>query len=219
MNYLLIVEDDLTLREGLAAALTSPELAVQTAGSLAEARRLLAGFSFDLLLLDCGLPDGEGVTLCREVTAVRDVPVIFLTVRDSELDEVTAFRAGARDYIHKPFSLTILRERVAAALRRGRNVYSYEDARFRFDFAAFTFSADGVSLSLSATEQKLLSILTSHKGQVLERRMLVDRLWGTEDYIDENALSVTVKRLRDKLGADCIGTVYGLGYLWKGAGV
>ena len=218
MKYILIVEDDTPLREGLAAALQNDTISVQSAADLAEARRILLEHTFDLLLLDINLPDGSGVELCWEVTAAADVPVIFLTVRDAEIDEVTAFRAGACDYIKKPFSLTILQERIAAALRKRSSNHIYEDARFRFDFAELTFAADGKRIDLSATEQKLLIVFCNHKGQILERQTLVDKIWSCDsDYIDENALSVTVKRLRDKLGADCIGTVYGMGYVWKGA--
>jgi len=218
MKNILIIEDDPVLREGLAAALQSETIAVQTAADLAEARRILVNHTFDLLLLDVNLPDGSGIDLCREVTAVQDVPVIFLTVRDAEIDEVTAFRAGACDYVKKPFSLTILQERISAALRKRSPNHIYEDSRFRFDFTELTFSADGQRVILSSTEQKLLAVFCTHKGQILERQTLVDKIWACEsDYIDENALSVTVKRLRDKLGADCIGTVYGMGYVWKGA--
>lgn len=218
MKYILIVEDDAALREGLITALQSDSLTVHAAADLAEAHRILRERTFDLLLLDVNLPDGSGIELCHEVTAVQDVPVIFLTVRDAEIDEVTAFRAGACDYVKKPFSLTILQERIAAALRKRSPNHIYEDSRFRFDFTELVFSADGVRVILSATEQKLLSIFCNHKGQILERQTLVDKIWSCDsDYIDENALSVTVKRLRDKLGADCIGTVYGMGYVWKGA--
>jgi len=218
MKHILIVEDDTALREGLVAALQNESTAVQSAADLAEARRILLGQVFDLLLLDCNLPDGNGIDLCREVTAVQDVPVIFLTVRDAEIDEVTAFRAGACDYIKKPFSLTILQERISAALRKRSPNHIYEDSRFRFDFTELTFSADGQRVIFSSTEQKLLAVFCAHKGQILERQILVDKIWACDsDYIDENALSVTVKRLRDKLGADCIGTVYGMGYVWKGA--
>lgn len=218
MKHILIVEDDAALREGLVTALQSETLSVQSAADLAGARRILANHTFDLILLDVNLPDGSGIDLCREVTATEDVPVIFLTVRDAEIDEVTAFRAGACDYVKKPFSLTILQERIAAALRKRSPNHIYEDSRFRFDFTELTFSADGQRVILSSTEQKLLAVFCSHKGQILERQTLVDKIWSCEsDYIDENALSVTVKRLRDKLGADCIGTVYGMGYVWKGA--
>ena len=218
MKYILIVEDDTALREGLITALQSDSLTVHAAADLAEAHRILRERTFDLLLLDVNLPDGSGIELCREVTAVQDVPVIFLTVRDAEIDEVTAFRAGACDYIKKPFSLTILQERIAAALRKRSPNHIYEDACFRFDFTELIFSADGKRIDLSATEQKLLAAFCNHKGQILERQTLVEKIWACDsDYIDENALSVTVKRLRDKLGADCIGTVYGMGYVWKGS--
>ena len=218
MKHILLVEDDTALREGLVTALQSDSFTIHAAADLASARRILREHSFDLLLLDVNLPDGSGIELCREVTAVQDVPVIFLTVRDAEIDEVTAFRAGACDYIKKPFSLTILQERIAAALRKRSPNHIYGDSRFRFDFTELVFSADGVRVILSATEQKLLSIFCNHKGQILERQTLVDKIWACDsDYIDENALSVTVKRLRDKLGADCIGTVYGMGYVWKGS--
>ena len=218
MKEILIVEDDPALREGLVTVLQNHTTSVQSAADLAEARRILTECQFDLLLLDVNLPDGSGIDLCREVTAVRDIPVIFLTVRDAEIDEVTAFRAGACDYIKKPFSLTILQERIAAALRKRSPNHIYDDSRFHFDFTALTFSADGKRIDLSATEQKLLAAFCNHRGQILERQTLVNRIWSCDsDYIDENALSVTVKRLRNKLGADCIGTVYGMGYVWKGA--
>ncbi|MBQ8512873.1 MAG: response regulator transcription factor [Clostridia bacterium] len=218
MKQILIAEDDTALREGLTAALQNDGITATAAADLAGARRILRERTFDLLLLDVNLPDGSGIDLCREVTAVQDVPVIFLTVRDAEIDEVSAFRAGACDYVKKPFSLTILQERIAAALRKRSPNHIYEDSRFRFDFTELVFSADGEKITLSPTEQKLLAVFCAHKGQILERQTLVDRIWSCDsDYIDENALSVTLKRLRDKLGADCIGTVYGMGYVWKGA--
>ena len=218
MKSILIVEDDAPLRDGLVTALCNESTAVCAAENLTAARRILNERIFDLLLLDVNLPDGSGIALCREIKAIQDVPVIFLTVRDSEIDEVTAFRAGACDYVKKPFSLTVLQERIAAALRRSSQNTVYEDSRYRFDFTAQLFSADGHKIAFSATEIKLLAVFCNHKGQILERQTLVDKIWSCDsDYIDENALSVTVKRLRDKLGADCIGTVYGMGYVWKGA--
>lgn len=218
MKYILIVEDDAALREGLTNALKNSDMQTYAAADLAGTRQMLQERKFDLLLLDCNLPDGNGIDLCREITAVQDIPVIFLTVRDTELDELTAFRAGACDYIKKPFSLTILQERIAAALRKRSANHVYEDTRFRFDFTELTFSVDGKRIDLSSTEQKLLTVFCAHKGQILERQTLVNKIWScNSDYIDENALSVTVKRLRNKLGAECIGTVYGMGYVWKGA--
>ncbi len=232
MKNILIVEDDRTLGEGLAEALLDHDTATVLAGTIAEARAVLAKTPVDLVLLDCNLPDGNGIGLCREMTEGillpenKESPVIFLTVRDGEMDEVMAFRAGAWDYVKKPFSLTVLRERMGAALRKREAMrhtahpVDYADDRYRFDFAGQRFTVDGQPVILSGAEQRLLSLFTAHRGQVLRRQTLVERLWAcAEEYIDENALSVAVKRLRDKLGPDCIGTVYGLGYIWKGDGV
>ena len=116
MKYLLIVDDDSDLREGLAAVLSDSALAAYTAADIASARRMLDATAFDLVLLDCNLPDGSGIDFCHELTSARDIAVVFLTIRDSELDEVTALRAGACDYLRKPFSLSVLRERINAAL-------------------------------------------------------------------------------------------------------
>lgn len=178
-------------------------------------------------MLDCQLPDGNGVDFCAELRKTSAVPVIFLTVLDSELDEVAAFRAGGCDYVKKPFSLMVLRERINSALTRsavmsarGDSGDVYADARFRFDFSAMIFSADGDEVILSVTEQKLLRTLVSNARRIVPRAALTERLWPSGgDYIDENALSVTISRLRSKLGADTIRTAYGLGYMWEGGGI
>ena len=217
MKYLLIVDDDSDLREGLAAVLSDSALAAYTAADIASARRMLDATAFDLVLLDCNLPDGSGIDFCHELPSARDIAVVFLTIRDSELDEVTALRAGACDYLRKPFSLSVLRERINAALRRGLGFCMYEDALYRFDFAAHSYAAGSRPVSLSATEQKLLALFCQNKGRLLDRATLNERIWQSDEYIDDGALSVAVGRLRKKLGGDCIRTVYGLGYIWKGA--
>ncbi len=217
MKYLLIVDDDSDLREGLAAVLSDSALAAYTAADIASARRMLDATAFDLVLLDCNLPDGSGIDFCHELTSARDIAVVFLTIRDSELDEVTALRAGACDYLRKPFSLSVLRERINAALRRGLGFCMYEDALYRFDFAAHSYAAGSRPVSLSATEQKLLALFCQNKGRLLDRATLNERIWQSDEYIDDGALSVAVRRLRQKLGSDCIRTVYGLGYIWRGA--
>ena len=126
---------------------------------------------------------------------------------------------GADDYITKPFSLRVLRARIDKVLRKTRTSSSaeYSDDNYEFNFETMTFSVNGVSVELSKTEQKLLRLLVCNKGQTLSREFLVDRIWtdGAE-YVDENALSVTVNRLRKKLNAaDTIQTVYGIGYVWR----
>ena len=216
MKTILIVEDDPILCEGLCRALSSKTRRTVGAGSLSEARKRI--FDADCMILDCNLPDGNGFDFCREVLRTRFLPVLFLTVRDSEADEVAGLKAGACDYMKKPFSLMVLKERVEKLLRYGESGgVEYESGRYRFRFDTLEFSVRGQAVFLSASEARLLSVLVKNAGKIVSRNTLIDALWDCgEDGISENALSVTVKRLRDKLGGGSIRTIYGLGYLWKG---
>lgn len=185
--------------------------------------------SFDLVLLDINLPDGSGLDICRRLRKEgRNDPVIFLTALDTELHEVTGFQAGADDYITKPFSLAVLRERVMAALRRAERYQSAEDSvtllkegPFTADLEKQSFYRGDEEVLLSKTEQKLLITLMRNKNMVLGRETLMEKVWGNDgDFVDENALSVSIKRLRDKLEEDprnprYIQTVYGIGYRFQ----
>jgi DNA-binding response OmpR family regulator len=214
---ILLVEDDAALAKGVARAIAAEGRHITICGTLGAARRALERPA-DLILLDIGLPDGNGLTLCKELRLTSRMPVIFLTANDTEEDEIAGFCAGGDDYITKPFRLSVLRARVDAALRRA----GCEDVLlidgFRFDFAHADFSRDGKQISLSRSEQKLLYALVSARGRIVPRETLLDRIWtdGLE-YVDENALSVTVRRLRQKLGKAYIQTVYGVGYRWENA--
>ena len=222
MKDLLIVEDDRALGEGIRLALQAPELRLQLCHTLAEAGALAARQSFDLLILDINLPDGNGLDFLRALRQEHAVPVILLTANDLETDIVAGLELGADDYITKPFSLAVLRARVHAQLRRGTPAQTerVEIDRFSFDFGRMEFQRDGQPVELSKTEQKLLRLLVENRGRTLTRAQLVDRIWTDgAAYVDENALSVTVKRLRDKLEEipskpRYIKTVYGLGYTW-----
>ena len=222
MKDLLIVEDDRALGEGIRLALQAPELRLQLCHTLAEAGALAARQPFDLLLLDINLPDGNGLDFLRALRQEHAVPVILLTANDLETDIVAGLELGADDYITKPFSLAVLRARVHAQLRRGTPAQAerVEIDRFSFDFGRMEFQRDGQPVELSKTEQKLLRLLVENRGRTLTRAQLVDRIWTDgAAYVDENALSVTVKRLRDKLEEipskpRYIKTVYGLGYTW-----
>ena len=147
------------------------------------------------------------------------LPVILLTANDTDMDIVAGLEQGADDYITKPFSLAVLRARVNTQLRKhGRDgrPEPWKNGRYVFDFEKMQFWADSRAVELSKTEQKLLRLLVENRGRAMSRTALIDRIWtdGAE-YVDENALSVTVKRLRDKLGAqEDIQTVYGIGYIW-----
>ena len=222
MQKILLLEDDTTLGSGIRMALQCPSVQITLCRTLAQAQNALAQNSYDLLILDINLPDGSGLELLEQVRKTSRVPVILLTANDMEMDVVTGLEAGADDYITKPFSLAILRARVNAQLRRGTagKTACYTIDSFTFDFDRMEFRKDGQSMELSKTEQKLLRILVENRGQTLSRGVLVDRIWtdGAE-YVDENALSVTVKRLRDKLedtpsSPQYLKTVYGIGYTW-----
>ena len=195
---------------------------VCTAADCAAARAAFAAHRPDLMILDINLPDGNGLDLLRALRRESEVPVILLTANDLETDIVAGLELGADDYITKPFSLAVLRARVNTQLRRtaAPQAERVQLDGFTFDFGRMEFSRNGVPVELSKTEQKLLRLLVEHRGQTLTRAALVDRIWtdGAE-YVDENALSVTVKRLRDKLEdmpskPRYIKTVYGLGYTW-----
>ena len=223
MKHIFLLEDDETLGRGIAMALTRTDTSVTCRSTLTLARETLAEERFDLLILDVNLPDGSGLDLLRQVRTNGDAtPVILFTANDLELDEVTGLEAGADDYITKPFSLAVLRARVNAQLRRGTPTVSQTMSigPFTFDFDRMDFRRDGVSVELSKTEQKLLRVLVENRGHAVPRAILVDRVWtdGAE-FLEENALSVTVKRLRSKLEADpskpeYLKTVYGIGYTW-----
>ena len=222
MQKILLLEDDITLGSGIRLALQSPSVQITLCRTLAQAQNAVADNRYDLLILDVNLPDGSGLELLTEVRKTSHVPVILLTANDLEMDVVTGLESGADDYITKPFSLAILRARVNAQLRREMSAKTscVEIDRFQFDFDRMAFRKDGEPMELSKTEQKLLRILIENRGQTLSRGMLVDRVWtdGAE-FVDENALSVTVKRLRSKLedtpsSPRYLKTVYGIGYTW-----
>lgn len=222
MHKIMIIEDDKALSSGIALALQSGKIEVVQSSSIKAAKEQLYATAFDLLILDINLPDGNGLDLLCQVKENGNGPVIVLTANDMETDIVAGLELGADDYITKPFSLAVLRARVNTQLRKheASKANRFEQDDFSFDFDQMEYFKKGVVVELSKTEQKLLKILTDNRGITLKRSMLVDRIWtdGAE-YVDENALSVALKRLRDKLEDDSakpkyIKTIYGIGYTW-----
>lgn len=229
---ILIVEDDRALNDGIALSLCGSNTAISAdtgdsealqAYSLEEADKLLGcGTPVDLIILDINLPDGSGLDYCRKIRKESRIPIIFLTANDMETDIVSGLESGADDYITKPFSLVVLRARVTTVLRRRTEEVAefqsdsvFRSGAFVFDFENMKFSADGVSAELSKTEQRLLRIFTQNAGRTLTRDALISRVWDDTEFVEENALSVTVKRLRGKLPGIPIKTIYGIGYIWQ----
>lgn len=222
MNNILLIEDDFALSNGVKFALQNSECNIIQCFSLKEAR-VIDMMNIALAILDVNLPDGNGLEYLKEIKSTSNVPVIMLTANDLETDIVTGLELGADDYITKPFSLAVLRARVNARLRgvSPKKMSDYKSERFEFDFSDMIYRVSGNLIELSKTEQKLLKMLIENKGITLERSVLVDKIWtdGAE-YVDENALSVAIKRLRDKLEEmpakpHHIKTVYGIGYRWE----
>ncbi len=211
---ILIVEDDHALNNGIALSLGGEECL--QAYSIAQARSLFNG-SVDLIILDINLPDGSGLDYCKEVRKESRVAIIFLTANDMETDIVTGLETGADDYMTKPFSLMVLRARVNAVFRRKQErAGGFRQDGFFFDFESMVFTVEGNAVELSKTEQKLLKILVSNCGNIVCRDMLIDRIWSDgAEFVEENALSVTMNRLRSKLPGAPVKTIYGIGYMWE----
>lgn len=220
---IMILEDDGDLAEGISLSLNSRDLEFVLCRTIGEAKSRLQKRSFDLLIFDINLPDGSGLEFCREIRKSSRIPIALLTAKDMELDIVKGLECGADDYITKPFSLMVLRARIRALLRRntGDQESEYRDSVFWFRFDTMEFYKAGSSIELSRTEQRILYLLVFNAGQILTRERLLEWVWpdGTE-YVEDNALSVGIRRLRDKLEdvpskPVYIKTVYGKGYMWE----
>lgn len=220
MPHIAIIEDDKGLNDGIVLALKQDSFTFSQYYTLKEANGVSTA---DLIILDINLPDGNGFEFLKNFRETSDTPVIVLTANDLETDEIRGLELGADDYITKPFSLMVLRARIHKALEKSKKNGGliYRQDGFFFDFQQMRYTKNDQELQLSKTEQKLLHALVTNRNITMSRNTLIDRLWtdGAE-YVDENALSVTIKRLRDKLEENSskpqyIQTVYGSGYAWR----
>lgn len=225
MIQILLVEDDLSLIDGLAYSLKKNGFAVEIARSVREALALFARQQFDLLVLDLGLPDGSGFDICRHVRQTSPVPIIFLTASDEEVNVVMGLDIGGDDYITKPFKLNELFSRINALLRRSSLTKSKQTVLrsngIELDLLAGQAFQGGKPLELTASEFKLLRLFLENPNMVLTRDMILDRLWDQQgSFVDDNTLSVYIRRLRAKIEKEAnaprfLTTVRGLGYCWK----
>lgn len=214
MYEITIIEDNYALNNGIALALKNYDYNITQIYKLKEFDK---NRKTDLIILDINLPDGNGFDFLKQLRTYSDVSVIILTANDLETDEVMGLELGADDYITKPFSLMVLRLRIEKVLKRKIDYSNYRDNKYDFDFEKMKFYSNDSLIELSKTEQKLLKILIANANRVVTRDILIDKIWSdASEYVDENALSVTVNRLRKKLNAEkIIQTVYGIGYKWR----
>ncbi len=212
---LLLVEDDPVLRGGLVELFTREGYRVIEAGSVREARAKKDD-SVQGIVMDVGLPDGDGVGLCREWRAQGEKrPILFLTAKDEEFDVVRGLDSGGNDYVTKPFRMQELLSRVRVLLRNSQPQKSLLSRNgFTVDEERMQVQKNGEALPLTLTEYKILTMLLESKA-VVQRDRLLQVLWDDGGkFIDDNTLSVHMSRLREKVGADHIRTVRGVGYQW-----
>lgn len=219
MTKLLLVEDDKSIVENLTAFLTGEGYTVRHAPGQSGALALLEKESFDLVLLDVSLADGNGFTTCRAIKEEYPIPVIFLTASGDEYSTVTGFELGADDYIAKPFQPRVLVSRIKNVLRlTGRADAVIRLGDVTVDTVKGTASKNGKDLFLSALEYRLLLVFLNNRGMVLSRGQLLESIWDMAgEFVNDNTLTVYIKRLRDKIENDpqspkIIKTVRGVGY-------
>ncbi len=221
MNKVLMIEDDEILNGGLCYNLQKRDIVSVPAYTLAEAEKLLAEDSFDLIVLDVNLPDGDGFQFAKDRIAPCGMPFLFLTARDLDDEIIGGYRLGADDYITKPFRVQIVMEKIQAVLRRcsGRSErlrYSFGD--LAVDFEKRTVRKNGTLLTLTPTEFALLQCLIQNRGHILTKEVLLEHIWDSKgNFVNEHTLSLNISRLRRKINdgeSDYIKTIYGMGYRW-----
>lgn len=221
---IFVLEDDEAIGIGLSYTLESEKYEVTLVKTIAEAKKTVENEEFDLYILDLTLPDGNGYEVCSLIKSKGDLPVIFLTAYDDEINVVTGFELGADDYISKPFRVRELLARVKSVLRR----YSKDNAdgivkigELSVNTAEARVLLRGEEVILTAMEYRLLLSFVNNRGTVLTRRKLLEEIWDVDgDFVNDNTLTVYIKRLRDKIENDpndpqYIKTVRGMGYLMK----
>ena len=219
MKQIFLVEDDRAIAKNLMLLLRSEGFAVTHASTQNEAIDVFAEHRFDLALVDISLPDGNGFAVCTEIKQTRDIPVIFLTASGDEASVVTGLNMGADDYIPKPFRPRELIARIKTALRRsGQSPSALEICGLSVDTASGNVKKNGSRVFLSALEYHLLLVFISNPNHILTRDRLLDELWDAAgEFVNDNTLSVYIKRLREKIEDDpadpqIILTVRGTGY-------
>lgn len=220
MTNILVIEDDFDIVKNLRILLEDEGFHVYSVTTRKAALQEIEKNIYDLILLDLTLPDGNGYSLCTTIKRKTQIPVIFLTAMNDEASIVTGFELGADDYITKPFKPMELISRVKNILRRcGKSPAIFEIAGLKIDTLKAIVSKNEREIPLSALEYRLLLVLLNHQGEVLSRNRLLEEIWDiVGDYVNDNTLTVYIKRLRDKIEDDpvsptIIKTIRGLGYM------
>lgn len=221
MKKILIVEDDTDLQEGLCFSLQQEGYAVITADKLQQAQMLLESEDCDLILLDCNLPDGSGFDFCTRVKKKYSVPILMLTARDTEMDEVKALELGMDDFMSKPFSLAVLKARIRKLIVDDNTEMRLVSNGITVDKNTCKVYKNGEELECSKMEYQMLLYFMENAGIVLSKEQILAHVWDSNGkYVVENAVPVNIRRLRARIEDDPqnpkrIQTVYGIGYIWS----
>lgn len=217
---ILIVEDDPGLSRGISFALSQEGYETVIAESKKKALEFFNSGQIDAMILDLNLPDGDGIDFFRYIRTKSDVPVLMLTARDLEVDELMGLESGADDYMTKPFSVSVLKIRLNKVLKKNMQQGSEKpeliSGAVRLNPNHARVYLDGKETELSLTEYRLLQYFMENKNRVLLKEQILQHIWGNDsEFVEENTLSVNISRLRKKIGGCFIKTVYGMGYLWE----
>lgn len=222
---IFLIEDDEALAEGISFMLEKEGYETERFSACSDSRRALEQTQPDLILLDWNLPDGDGLMFCREISEKWKIPILMITARDMEIDQVMCLESGADDYIAKPFSLAVLKARIAALLRRqgGQSEKAGQliSGQIRVDNKEMRAWKEDEELDLSLTEYRILKYFLENKNQVLLKEQILSHVWDNGGkFVEENTLMVNIRRLRTKVEKDAshpeyIKTVHGMGYLWE----
>ncbi len=219
MQKIMIIEDDPVIRDELALLLSNEGYQTVAVTEFTNVAMQISNCNPNLILLDLNLPERDGLSLCADIRKASPTPIIFVTSRDSAADELRALSLGGDDYITKPYNISVLLARIKAVLRRTGGTAEPDTLAadgLTLHLTQGTISAGTKSVELTRNELKILSCLMSHAGEIVSRADLIEALWDSQIYIDDNTLSVNVTRLRSKLEglgmADVIKTRRGMGY-------
>ncbi len=217
---LFIIEDDIVLRTELILLLESYNYTCETSDDFKNIISVATNSNADLILLDMNLPYYDGYHVCREIRRISDVPIIVVTSRNNDMDELMSMNLGADDFITKPYNIQILLARIGAILKRTNQKNYSSEAEYKgltLSMAKSTVNYKGKEAELTKNELRILSVFMQHANSIVSREELMDELWQSDEFVDDNTLTVNVNRLRKKLeeigAADFIKTKRGQGYM------
>ena len=223
MQKIIIVEDDEKLRNELETFLNNNGYQVETLKKFDNTIQDILKVNADLILLDINLPNADGEYICKEIRKQSQIPIIIVTSRNNELDELLSLNYGADHYITKPFNLQILLAKIATLLRRSNigtnNLDKIDCKEFILNLSKSTIEKDEREIELTKNEFKILKYLVGHREKIVSREDIMECLWDSESFIDDNTLTVNITRLRNKLEElnlkELLQTKRGQGYILK----